>query len=101
MLQNTRRGSSVTPTARKLSDIIVEIARIGFKAPFRDLDQSPNSVHILMLLASQAWNREVCAGQPHPSFRSFTRTVETMVRELAVSEAVFEHQLISTDWETV
>jgi hypothetical protein len=51
--------------ARKMSDIVVEIAKIGFKVPFREIDPAPKTAHILMFLASQAWNREVYAGQRH------------------------------------
>jgi hypothetical protein len=101
MRQKTRIESSVTPNARKLSDIIIEIARIGFKSPFRRLDPTPKSAHILMFLASQAWNREVGASQPPLGSQSFAPAVETMIQELAVSRADLEQQLVSTNWETV
>ena len=99
MRQKTRRGLPVTPNTRKLSEIIVEIARIGFKAPYHDLDPTPKAAHILMFLANQAWNREVGAGQQHLVSQSFAPAVETMIQELAVSRADLERQLISTNWE--
>ena len=89
------------PTARKLSDILIEIAKIGFKAPFRELEPAPKAAHILMWLANQAWNREVYAHQGHLAFNAPGPIVEAMIREFLVSRADLEQQLISTNWETI
>jgi hypothetical protein len=52
---------------RKLSEIIIEIARIGWKAPFRNQDPALLSIHILRLLATESWNREIQADVQHPN----------------------------------
>jgi len=101
MRHKQRQPRPAAPAPRKLSDIIIEIARIGFKAPYRQLDPAPAAANLLMLLATQAWNREVYAGQAHPAFKPSTIILETMVRELCVSQAQLEQELISTNWETL
>jgi hypothetical protein len=84
-----------------MSDILIEIAKIGFKSPFREADPAPKTAHILTFLASKAWNREVYAGQGHASFEAPDRIVEVMVKDLSAARADLERELISTDWETL
>lgn len=58
-----------------------------------------------MLLATQAWNREVAGGQRHAGFNPPGHTLEAMIGEmlqkLSVTREELEQQLISTDWETI
>ncbi len=86
---------------RKLSEILIEIARIGWKAPFRDQDPAPITIHILMLLASEAWNRENQAEVQYPSAGQRVQIVDQMRAGMGLSQADLKRQFISTDWETI
>ena len=75
------------------------MAQIGFKAPLQD--PLPGSAHILLLLATEAWNREALAVSRHAPAGQLSQLAEKMRAELSLSQAELEKQLISTDWETI
>ena len=97
---NVRKTKARPPTRRKLSEIIIEIAKIGFKAAFRDQDPVPVTSHILMMLAVEAWNREIRSGLVQTATQ-LNKTLEKMRAELSLTQSDFQTQFISTDWETI
>ena len=95
---DTKAGA---PATRPLSEMIIEMATIGFKAPFRGQLPVPAAGHILILLAAEAWNREVLGvAQDSPAGKA-SKLAEEMRSEMRLSQADLEQQLVSADWETI
>lgn len=77
---------------RKLSDILIEIAKQGLKNP-----QSGHSdaMHPLMWLAHVTWNREVRdPGYLHAELHG-------VLSQFDVEESVLRADLVSEDWDTI
>ena len=95
---NTKAGS---PPARPLSEMIIEMATIGLKAPFRNQLPIPAVGHILILLAAEAWNFEVLGVPRNGPAGKAIKAAEKMRSELRLPQTDLETQLVSTDWATI
>ena len=78
---------------KKLSEIIIEIALVGLK---RQEDLHSEVVHILMLLAHVAWNRDVRNSAYYTDGEYLS-----LLNRFDMPPKVFKKKLMSTDWESL
>jgi len=77
---------------RKLSDILIEIAKLGLKNPNSKVS---DVIHPLMFLAHIAWNRDT------QSSDYLGESYQKELNKFPISEQKRKRELVSEDWDEI